>query len=112
MEETKALGAGSTTDEVLEGTSKDALVNVGDITGVGGLVAARELSLVTTLLGCLLHGDVVRNGEADVGVALVANTIASSVNIVLRKGGHGDGESEDSSAQRELHCDGGALKRE
>jgi hypothetical protein len=107
VEQTETLCARSTTDEVLEGTGEDTLVDIGNVTGVGGLVAARELSLVTTLLGSLLDGHVVRNGEADVGVALVANTIASSVSIVLGQGSHRDGESEDSSAQRKLHCDGG-----
>lgn len=93
VKETKTLGAGAAADEVAQGTSQDAAVNGGGVTSVGGLVAARELSLVTALSLSLLDGQVIRDREAGTEVA--------------RHSGHGGGESEGNGAQSELHCDCG-----
>jgi hypothetical protein len=75
VEETETGSTGARADEVAEGTAEHARVDIGGVTGVGGLVAARELSLVTTLGLGLLDGHVVGNGELDVGVALVGDTV-------------------------------------
>lgn len=110
VEDTETGGTGARADEVGEGTGEDARVDVGGVTGVGGLVAARELSLVTTLGLSLLDSHVVGNTEANVGVALVADTVAatSATGGGSSRGKSVDGgsEAEDKSGDRELHCDG------
>lgn len=110
VEETKARGTGTRTDEVAEGTSKDTRVDVGGVTSVDSLVAARELSLVTALGLRLLDGHVVGDREANVSVALVADTVTATSTTGGRDGrgksvGSG-GEAEDNGGERELHCDG------
>lgn len=109
VEETKTVGTGASTDEVGEGTTEHARVDIGGVTGVGGLVAARELSLVTTLGLGLLDSQVVRDRELDIGVALVVDTVG----VANTTSGGGRGESESSASEgedsgnRELHCDCG-----
>jgi hypothetical protein len=114
VEETNALGARASTDEVGEESAKDARVDVGGVTGVDGLVAARELSLVTTLGLGLLDGHAVGNLEANVGVSLVADTIgvtdATGDGRPRRKGIDSGSEAEDNSGERELHFVGKLLK--
>lgn len=107
VEDTETGGTGARADEVGEGTGEDARVDVGGITGVGSLVAARELSLVTTLGLGLLDGHVIRDREADVGVALVSDTIAVTNTTSRGAGGresnNGGSEGQD-SGESELHC--------
>ena len=111
VEETKTVGTGTSTDEVAEGTAEDARVDIGGVTSVGGLVAAGELSLVTALGLGLLDSHVVRHREADLGVALVANTVTSA--HAAGRGSHGrqsnngGSEAEKSGQSSELHYDGG-----
>jgi hypothetical protein len=121
LEETKTLGARSSTNEVGQGTSEETAVNVGAVTSVGGLVAAGQLSLVTALVLGLLDSHVAGDGEANVAVALVAGTVGVARAVVIDGGrrrttGHGhDGgsESKNSSSDGELHCDGGfGIERE
>jgi hypothetical protein len=105
VEETKTLSTGASTDQVAESTSKDTIGNLGGVTSVGGLVTARKLSLVTALVGGLLDGHVVGDGELDVRVTLVANTVASELGIGgRREGRNGGGESNNGSSDGELHC--------
>ena len=110
VEETEARSTGARADQVAEGTAEDAGVDVGGVTGVDGLVAARELCLVTTLGLSLLDSQVLRDWEANVGVALVADTVATTSATGGRssrgKSVGGGSEAEDKSGDRELHCDG------
>jgi hypothetical protein len=116
VEETQAVGTGAGTDQVAEGTAEHARVDIGGIAGVGGLVAARELCLVTTLGLSLLNSHVIGDREADLGVALVGDTVG----IANTTGRGADGrQSSDSgseaeeSGQSELHCDCGVgIERE
>lgn len=107
VEETKTVRAGASTDQVAEGAAEHARVDIGGVTGVGGLVAARELSLVTALGLGLLDGHVIRDREADVGVALVSDTIAVTNTTSRGAGGresnNGGSEGQD-SGESELHC--------
>jgi hypothetical protein len=109
VEESEARSTGAGADQVAESTAEHAGVDVGGVTGVDGLVAARELSLVTTLGLSLLDGHVVRDSEANVGVALVADTVAvtsaTGGGTSRRKSVDGGSEAEDNSGDRELHCD-------
>jgi hypothetical protein len=110
VEETETVGAGSSTDQVAESASKDARVDVGGVTGVGGLVAARKLSLVTALGLGLLDSHVIGDREADVGVALVADAVGvtntASRGAGGRKGISGGSEGQN-SGESELHYVGG-----
>ena len=119
LEETKTLRARAGTEEVAKGTSEDTAVNVGGVTSVGGLVAARQLSLVTTLGLGLLDGNVIGDREANVAVALVAVAVGNAVAVATSRGGSageghdGGSEGKDSSSDGELHCDGGfGIERE
>jgi hypothetical protein len=117
VEETKAGSTGARADQVAEGTAEHAGVDVGGVTGVDGLVAARELGLVTALGLSLLDGHVVGDSEANVGVTLVADTVAvasaTGVGATRGKSVSGGSEAEDNSGERELHCDGGfGIERE
>jgi hypothetical protein len=106
IEETKTFGTRPGADEAAEGTRQKTLINGCGVTGVRGLVAARELGLVTALVGGLLDGHVFGDRELDVAVALVANTIASELGIMGRREGRdGGGESNDSGSNGELHCE-------
>jgi hypothetical protein len=116
VEETQAVGTGASTDQVAEGTAEHARVDIGGVTGVGGLVAARELSLVTALGLSLLDSHVIGDREADLGVALVGDTVG--IANTTGRGADGrqssDGGSEaEESGQSELHCDCGVgIERE
>lgn len=117
VEETKAGSTGARADQVAQGTAEHAGVDVGGVTGVDGLVAARELRLVTALGLGLLDGHVLGDSEANVGVTLVADTVgvasATGVGASRRKSVGGGSEAEDNSGERELHCDGGfGIERE
>lgn len=97
VEDTKALGTRAGTDEVGESARKNAGVDIGGVTSVGGRVAARELSLVTTLGLGLLDGQAVRDGEA-------RSSLLS---------GDGSGKAskgEDSGGESELHLEDRVLK--
>lgn len=107
VEDTKAGSTRAGTDEVGEGAGEDARVDVGGVTGVSGLVAARELSLVTTLGLGLLDSQAVGNGEARSATVLVLETIVHVLS------GHGSGEAsegEDNGGESELHLEGRGLK--
>ena len=112
VEDTSASGTGTSTDQVGQDTTTETRVDVGGVTGVGGLVAARELSLVTTLGLSLLHSHVVRDRELDIGVALVVDAVgvASTAGVGAggvatgRQGSNGASKAEDKSGQSELHC--------
>jgi len=108
VEETKTVRAGATTDKVAEGATEYAGVDVGGVTSVGGLVAARELGLVTTLGLSLLDSHAGRDREADISVALVADTVgvANTANGSRGKSGNEASESEN-GGDSELHCDCG-----
>ena len=73
--ETKTLGSRAGADKVTQSTSKDTFVDIGGIASIDGFVAAGKLRLVATLCLGLLHSHVFRNREANIGVALVRNTI-------------------------------------
>jgi hypothetical protein len=116
VEETETVSTGAGADEVAEGAAEHARVDIGGVTGVGGLVTARELGLVTTLRLSLLDSHVIGDREADVGVPLVGDTVG----VALTTGGGADrrkssdsgGEGQD-SGDSELHCDSGfGFKRE
>lgn len=86
-----------------EGTSENIFVDISGVTSVDGLVAARELSLVTTLGLGLLDGHITGDGEARL-------LVLSLKTIVHGLSGHGSSEgseAEDNSGDGELHCDGG-----
>jgi len=108
VEKTKTIGAGATTDQVAEGATEDAGVDIGGVTSVGGLVAARELSLVTALGLSLLDSHAFRDREADIGVALVANTVGVADTASNSRGESGSEASEsENGGDSELHCDCG-----
>lgn len=102
VEETETVSTGAGADQVAEGAAEDARVDIGGVTSVGGLVAAGELSLVTTLGLSLLDGEVIGDRELDVGVALVADTVSSTSGG--RESSDSGGEAEDNSGESELHC--------
>ena len=116
VEQTQTVRAGAAGDQVAEGATEHAGVDIGGVTGVGGLVAAGELSLVTALGLSLLDGHVIGDREADLGVALVSNTVAVA-NTTGRgadggQSSNGGSEAEE-SGQSELHCDCGVgIERE
>jgi len=109
VEQTKTISTGAGADQVGQSTAEHARVDIGGVTGVGGLVAAGELSLVTALGLSLLDCQVLRNGELDIGVTLVANAVAvtntTGGGTDGRKGSNGGSEAKNSS-ERELHCVG------
>jgi hypothetical protein len=103
VEDTETIGAGATSDQVSEEATTETGVDVGGVTGVDGLVAARELSLVTTLGLGLLDGHALGDGEANTTVLLGLEGL----------GGHGSGhggEGKSNGGQRELHFEYGELK--
>jgi hypothetical protein len=105
VEDTNTVGTGASTDQVAEGAAEDAGVDVGGVTSVGGLVAARELSLVTTLGLGLLDGHSIGNLEAGTLVAL------DRVVQGLSRGSGGEAsQGEDDSGDSELHCAGRGTK--
>jgi hypothetical protein len=107
VKDTETGGTRASTDEVGEGATQHARVDVSGVTGVGGLVAARELSLVTTLGLGLLDSQAVGNGEARSIAVLVLETISHVL------GGHGSGEAgegEDNGGESELHLERRVLK--
>lgn len=100
VEETQALGTRARGDEVGEDTASNSGVDVGGVAGVDGLVAAGQLSLVTTLGLGLLDGHV--GGDVP-----AAGIVALVLDAVLGRSGSGQGgDGEDDGGQRELHCDG------
>ena len=99
VEDTSTLGTGASTDQVGEGTAEEAGVDIGGVTGVGGDVAARELSLVTTLGLGLLDSQVTRDGEARLAT------------LGLSGSGSGEGsKADEDSGDGELHCEGRGIK--
>lgn len=57
VEETETLGAGAAANEAREKTTQDTRVDVGGVTGVGGLVAAGQDRVFTADSLALLDGD-------------------------------------------------------
>ena len=55
VEDTSTIGTRARADQVGEETTTKTGVNISGVTSVGGLVAARQLSLVTTLGLSLLN---------------------------------------------------------
>jgi hypothetical protein len=110
VEQTQTVRAGARADQVAEGAAEHAGVDIGGVTSPGGLVTAGELSLVTALGLSLLDSHVVGDREADLGVALVGDTVAVANTTGRgadgRKSNSGGGEAEE-SGDSELHCDGG-----
>ena len=99
VEDTSTGGTGASTDQVGEGTAEDTGVDIGGVTGVDGLVAARELGLVTTLGLGLLDGEVTGDGEARLLV------------LGLSGGSGSEGsEAEEDSGDGELHFECGGIK--
>jgi hypothetical protein len=101
VEDTDTIGTGASTDQVGQKTATEARVDISGVTGVGSLVTARELSLVTTLGLGLLDSHAAGDGEADVATLLVLDA---------RLSGHGSsqrGESDGNSGDGELHFEGG-----
>lgn len=99
VEDTETLGTGTGTDQVGEGSAEEARVDIGGVTGVGGDVAARELSLVTTLGLGLLDSQVTGDGEARLAT------------LSLSGGGSSEGsEAKEDSGDGELHCEGRGIK--
>ena len=96
VEDTSTISTGAGTNQVGEEAAADARVDIGGVTGVGGPVAAGELSLVTALGLCL------RDGHA-------LGDLPANIVVLVLKAGHGrqsdshGGESEGESGQRELH---------
>lgn len=108
VEQTQTVRAGARADQVAEGAAEHAGVDIGGVTGVGGLVTAGELSLVTALGLSLLDSHVIGDREADLGVALVGDTVAVA-NTTGRGGrkSNSSGSEAEESGDSELHCDGG-----
>jgi len=103
IEDTSTLSTGTGTDQVGEEAASKAGVDIGGVTGVGGLVAAGKLSLVTALGLSLLDGHAVRNVPADVATLCLEAVGAGLVGKSSSQGGEGEGDS----GQRELHFEGG-----
>lgn len=101
VEDTSTLSTRASTDQVGQKTATKAGVDIGGVTGVGSLVTARELSLVTALGLSLLDGHAAGNRESDVVTTLLALHARLS-----RKGSSHRGESDSDDGQRELHFDG------
>ena len=110
VEQAQTVRARARADQVAEDAAEHSRVDIGGVTGVGRLVTAGELSLVTALGLSLLHSHVIRDREADLGVALVADTVAVANTTGRgadgRKGNSGGSEAEESGDSK-LHCDGG-----
>jgi hypothetical protein len=97
---------------VAQGSSKDTLVDIGGVSSIGGVVAARELGLVATLGLGLLDRQVVGDREANLGVSLVSDAV-SVANTTgrgpdWRQSGHSSSEAED-CGKSELHFEGLSL---
>jgi hypothetical protein len=110
LEKAEALGAGARADEATQGTRKKTIVNSGAVTRVRRLVAARQLGLVATLVLGLLDRHVMGDMEANIAVALVANTITGPDATSPRSWGessHGGSESQDGGSK--LHCGFGVV---
>lgn len=97
-----------------QSASKDTLVDISGVSGIGGVVAARELSLVSTLGLGLLDGQVVGDREANLGVSLVSNAVSvantTGRGANWRQSGHGSSEAED-CGKSELHFEGLSLAK-
>ena len=96
-EETETVAARTTTEGRLQDTGERALVDVGDVSSVGSLVAAGDLGVVAALGLSLRQGGLVADGELD--VASAGTTVTG-----LRKGHRSGGEKK--SGGEELHSDG------
>ena len=94
VEETKAIGAGATTQSVLQNSREETSVDISDGASDSLLVAAGDNSVIATLGLGVLKGDIL--GEREL------NTVAQAGG-----GGHGhSGGSEEESGSEELHFDG------
>lgn len=109
VEDTSTLGTGAGTDQVGEETTTEARVDISGVTGVDGLVAARELGLVTTLGLSLLDGHSVGNGPLNVSMAPLGVEVARDHATGLVVGDRGcdshGGESKNNGADGELHLE-------
>jgi hypothetical protein len=74
------------TKKIFEGTGQYTFINISGVTGVGGLVAARKLGLITAFVRSLLNGYVVWNRKPDICVALIALTVAGGIDFAWARG--------------------------
>lgn len=94
VEETKAIGAGATTQSVLQNSREKTSVDISDGASDSLLVAAGDNGVIATLGLGVLKGDIL--GEREL------NTVAHA-----GSGGQGhSGGSEEESGSEELHFDG------
>lgn len=92
IEETKAIGTGTTTHSVLQNSREETGVDISDGASDSLLVAAGDNGVVATLGLGVLKGDILGEGE---------------LNTVTLAGGQGhSGGSEEESGSEELHFDG------
>jgi hypothetical protein len=103
IEETQALRSRATAEEVAKSTGQEALSNIRGVSGIGDLVAARKLGIVTTLLRTLLDSHAVGNGELDVAVCMLSTTTSSCFG---GKRASSDQGGEQGDGLQQLHCDG------
>ena len=92
VEETKAVGTGTTAHSVLQNSREETGVDISDGASDSLLVAAGDNGVVATLGLGILKGDILGEGE---------------LNTVTLAGGQGHGGgSEEESGSDELHFDG------
>lgn len=107
VEDTSTIGTGVRADQVREEATTKTGVDISGVTSVGGLVAAKQLSLVITLGLGLLDGHAAENVPADAILVLVLGAEAIGAGGLV--GGQSDsqsGEAKENGAERELHFDG------
>lgn len=105
-EDTSTFGTGARADQVGQQATTKARVDISGVTGVGGLVAARKLSLVTTLGLGLVDSHAAGNVPADATLVLGAKAIGAG-GLVGRKSDSQGGEAKENGADGELHFDDG-----
>jgi hypothetical protein len=106
VEDTSTVSTGARADQVGKETTTKARVDISGVTGVGGLVAARQLSLVTALGLGLLDSHAAGDVPADTILVLGAKAIGTG-GLVGRKGDSQGGEAKENGADGELHFDDG-----
>jgi hypothetical protein len=106
VEDTSTVSTGARADQVGQETTTKARVDISGVTGVGGLVAARQLSLVTALGLGLLDSHAAGDVPADTILVLGAKAIGTG-GLVGRKGDSQGGEAKENGADGELHFDDG-----
>lgn len=89
VEDTSTIGTGARADQVGEEATTKAGVDISSVTSVGGLVAARQLSLVTTLGLGLFDGHAAGNVPADAILVLGAKAIGAGGLVGRKSAGQG-----------------------